>query len=177
MFGRKKKDVDDGVEKPAKAPDKMVIAVRQRRAISAWDGIVLRPGFLGLKVKLRKYVDNDMLDEIRAGLDRESGKRRDFDTASLAAALRTASSRADAVYGTTLAVDVALNDVPLGRWARVAPGPVLRGIAESLPTMRAGFALMGDEDATVLVDPNDSGGFTLTVIGEWPEEFAAALLG
>lgn len=151
--------------------DLMTFVVRQRRAIRAWDDIMVRPGFTGIFIRHRKFNHWPMLDERRDAIDRDAGQQRVVGTAALADALLASLSEAP-----DITVDAHVNDHPIARWARVPLGPMLKGLGTQLATLPAGFVLMTDEDLVVIADPDPSGDFRLTVIGDWPEPFAAALL-
>jgi hypothetical protein len=170
VFGRKKKQ-DDGVEKP---PDKMVLAVRQRRAITAWDQLRCLPGLRGLKVKLRKYVDNDALDQRLADLGDAAVTRRWIDSKDLASALRAASAQySDSEAFPNLDTDVLIPHEPLARWARARLGQLLDSLSLALPSLPEGFALLFDDDRALIVRPVD-GAFESALYGEWPDEFRKA---
>jgi hypothetical protein len=171
VFRRRSKP--DGEPKAPKPPDKMVIKVRQFRAISAWDRLKLIPGLRDLKVKLRKYEHCEGVDQRLAALGDPEAVRRWPEPKDLSTALRAASARySDSAAFPTLDTDVLIPHEPEARWARAALGQALDSLSHALPSLPEGFVALLDDDRALIVRPAD-GGFESALHGEWPADFRA----
>jgi len=165
VFGRKRKD---GAEKP---PDKMVIKVRQFRAISAWDRLRTLPGLRGLKVKLRKYEHCELVDQRLNDLGEPDVVRRWTEPKDLASALRAASALySDSAAFPNLDTDVLIPHEPEARWARATLGQLLDSLSLALAHLPEGFVILLDDDRALIVRPVD-GDFESALHGGWPDEF------
>ena len=171
MFGRKKQDAKPKAERP---PDKMVIKVRQFRAISAWDRLRTLPGLRGLKVKLRKYEHCEAIDRRLSELGDADAVRRWPEQKDLVSALRAASALySDSAAFPNLDTDVLIPHEPEARWARATLGQLLDSLSLALPHLPEGFVLLLDDDRALTVRPVD-GAFESALHGDWSDEFRKA---
>ena len=169
MFGRRSKA--DAAPKAPKPPDRMVIKVRQFRAISAWDRLKVIPGLRDLKVKLRKYEHCDAVDKRLAELDEPDVVRRWAEPKDLAAALRSASTlHADSAAFPNLDADLLIPHEPEARWARTSLGQSLDSLALALPSLPEGFVILLDDDRALIVRSVE-GEYESALHGYWADEF------
>lgn len=142
MWGKK--------EKPLKEPrvDRMVIAVRQRRVLSAVMDVAARPEFLGARIKPRTLMDSDRLDQRRQTLGAEGISRSWPGPAVLADALHKAARLVGADDGANLRLD----DDDEARWMHAQLPALLTGVATALPTLRLGFAVFADDELPEIVE-------------------------
>jgi hypothetical protein len=157
-------------EKKERGEDRVVRAIRQRRAISAWDRVLTYPGFHALNLKLRKFPDSDQLDLRRQALAEAAVWRRWPDSQALAESLLFASSRAPDVPA-----DVHVNDVPEARWGRAPIGRLMQALSVALPSLPAGFALLLEDERALLVQRDPDGQLESSLLGEWDAEITQAL--
>ena len=174
--------------------DRMVLAVRQRRVLSAVEQVATLPEFFGLRIKPRTLMDSDRLDARRQSLGAAEGVRRQWSgPAALATALQTMAGLIP-----DEGVNLHLDEADEARWMHAKSMPAMvKAVATALPTLQLGFAIFGDDELPELVEGeaprfradaptlivdlglNADGRRSCTTVlaGSWPPEVYEALAG
>jgi hypothetical protein len=123
--------------------DRMVLAVRQRRVLSAVEQVATLPEFFGLRIKPRTLLDSDRLDARRQSLGAAEAVRRQWSgPAALATALQTMAGLIP-----DEGVNLHLDEADEARWMHAKSMPAMvKAVATALPTLQRGFAIFGDDE-------------------------------
>lgn len=147
--------------------DKLTMAIRQRRMLTAQQRVDQLPGFPKLERRWCEQPTANELDarcaDLAAGLGDERRVQQWPDAEALAAALRTAASLVPPASGFAF-----MRDEPEARWLEAHLPDLLVALAGALPRLREGVVLFTD-DSVLLIDIGAEGRrYETAAQGEWP---------